>query len=137
MKVIGRLIKKTTEIGFKRINRKQLSYQHQLRTLNELLTRAQNTEFGFFHDFKSSLRSIDSVSQFQSKVPIVDYEEFHSKWLNRTISGIPDITWRGKTKYFALSSGTTGSPSKRIPVTIEMIRSFQRSSIRQYPSFMP
>ena len=132
MKVIGRLIKKTTEIGFKRINRKQLSYQHQLRTLNELLTRAQNTEFGFFHDFKSSLRSIDSVSQFQSKVPIVDYEEFHSKWLNRTISGIPDITWRGKTKYFALSSGTTGSPSKRIPVTIEMIRSFQRSSIRQY-----
>ena len=67
MKVIGRLIKKTTEIGFKRINRKQVSYQHQLSTLNELLTRAQNTEFGFFHDFKSSLRSKDSVSQFQSK----------------------------------------------------------------------
>lgn len=132
MKIIGRLIKKTTEIGFKRINRKQLSYQHQLNTLTELLGKAQHTEFGFFYDFKTLLKSKDSVSKFQSHIPIMDYEEFHTRWLQHTISGKSDCTWPGKIKYFALSSGTTGSPSKRIPVSIEMIRSFQRSSIRQY-----
>ena len=132
MKIIGRLIKKTTEIGFKRINRKQLSYQHQLNTLTELLSKAQHTEFGFFHDFKTLLKSKDAVSKFQSHIPIMDYEEFHTRWLQHTISGKSDCTWPGKIKYFALSSGTTGSPSKRIPVSIEMIRSFQRSSIRQY-----
>ena len=132
MKIIGRLIKKTTEIGFKRINRKQLSYQHQLNTLTELLGKAQHTEFGFFYDFKTLLKSKDSVSKFQSHIPIMDYEEFHTRWLQHTIAGKSDCTWPGKIKYFALSSGTTGSPSKRIPVSIEMIRSFQRSSIRQY-----
>ncbi len=132
MKIIGRLIKKTTEIGFKRINRKQLSYQHQLNTLTELLGKAQHTEFGFFYDFKTLLKSKDSVSKFQSHIPIMDYEEFHTRWLQHTITGKSDCTWPGKIKYFALSSGTTGSPSKRIPVSIEMIRSFQRSSIRQY-----
>ena len=132
MKIIGRLIKKTTEIGFKRINPKQLSYQHQLNTLTELLSKAQHTEFGFFYDFKTLLKSKDSVSKFQSHIPIMDYEEFHTRWLQHTISGKSDCTWPGKIKYFALSSGTTGSPSKRIPVSIEMIRSFQRSSIRQY-----
>jgi phenylacetate-coenzyme A ligase PaaK-like adenylate-forming protein len=132
MKIIGRLIKKTTELGYKRINRKQLSYQHQLNTLVDLLTKAQHTEFGFFHDFKSLLNSKNAVSKFQGSIPIMDYEEFYTKWLHHTISGKSDCTWPGKIKYFALSSGTTGSPSKRIPVSMEMIRSFQRSSIRQY-----
>jgi phenylacetate-coenzyme A ligase PaaK-like adenylate-forming protein len=132
MKIIGRLIKKTTELGYKRINRKQLSYQHQLNTLVDLLTKAQHTEFGFFHDFKSLLKSKNAVSKFQGSIPIMDYEEFYTKWLQFTISGKSDCTWPGKIKYFALSSGTTGSPSKRIPVSMEMIRSFQRSSIRQY-----
>lgn len=132
MKVIGRLIKKTTEIGFKRINRKQLSYRNQLDVLIALIKKAQNTEFGFFHGFKNLVISRDVVSKFQNAVPIVDYEEFHSRWLHKTIAGQPDGIWPGKIKYFALSSGTTGSPSKRIPVSMDMIRSFQRSSIRQY-----
>lgn len=132
MKIIGRLIKKTTELGYKRINRKQLSYQHQLNTLVGLLTKSQHTEFGFFHDFKTLLRSKDAVSKFQGSIPIMDYEEFYSKWLHHTIAGRIACTWPGRIKYFALSSGTTGSPSKRIPVSMEMIRSFQRSSIRQY-----
>ncbi|MFM1808891.1 MAG: hypothetical protein RLZZ382_116 [Bacteroidota bacterium] len=85
MKIIGRLIKKTTEIGFKRINRKQLSYQHQLNTLTELLSKAQHTEFGFFYDFKTLLKSKDSVSKFQSHIPIMDYEEFHTRWLQHQV----------------------------------------------------
>ena len=81
MKVIGRLIKKTTEIGFKRINRKQLSYRNQLDVLMALLKKAQNTELGFYHGFKNLLVNRDVVSKFQDEVPIMDYEEFHSRWL--------------------------------------------------------
>lgn len=131
MKIIGKLLKKTTEIGYKRINRKQLSYQNQLNVLSDLLHRAQNTTIGFYHDFKSIASKNDVVTQFQNSVPIMDYEEFYEKWLHKTISGQKDCTWPGKIKYFALSSGTTGSPSKRIPISLEMIRSFQKSSMRQ------
>ena len=87
MKIIGRLIKKTTEIGFKRINRKQLSYKNQLSTLTELLSKAQNTELGFFHDFKSMLKSKDVVSKFQAGMPMMDYEEFYSRWLQHVLNG--------------------------------------------------
>lgn len=132
MKIIGRLIKKTTEISYKRGNRKLPSYQHQLTTLNELLNKAKGTQFGLFHDFLALLKSKNPVSKFQAKIPIVDYEDFYARWLKKTIEGEINCTWPGKIKYFALSSGTTGSPSKRIPVSIEMIRSFQRSSLRQY-----
>lgn len=132
MKVIGRLIKKTTGIGFKRINRKQLSYRNQLDVLLSIIKKAQNTEFGFFHGFKSLIGTRDVVSRFQNEVPIMDYEEFHDRWLHKSIEGQSDSIWPGKIKYYALSSGTTGSPSKRIPVSMEMIRSFQRSSLRQY-----
>ena len=61
----------------------------------------------------------------------MDYDAFYEKWLKYSILGEKDNTWRGRIKYYALSSGTTGSPSKRIPVTSEMIRSFQKSSLKQ------
>ena len=102
-----------------------------MTVLRSLLEKAKQTQFGFFHDFSSFLSQKDTVEQFQSVVPISDYEEFYSKWLHKTISGQKDCTWRGKVKYYALSSGTTGSPSKRIPVSTEMIRSFQKTSVRQ------
>ena len=42
-----------------------------------------------------------------------------------------DICWPGKVKYFALSSGTSDSSSKHIPVTRDMIRSIRKVSFRQ------
>lgn len=132
MKIIGRLIKKTTELGYRRINRKMLGHQHQEIVLRSLMVKAKNTDFGLFHSFSKILNRRDILGQFQDRVPIQDYETFHDAWLKHTINGRNDCTWPGKIKYFALSSGTTGSPSKRIPVSIDMIRSFQRSSIRQY-----
>lgn len=132
MKIIGRLIKKTTELGYRRINRKMVGHQHQEVVLKSLMIKAKNTDFGMFHRFDRMLSRRDVLSQFQEQVPIQDYETFFESWLKKTIEGKNDVTWPGKIKYFALSSGTTGSPSKRIPVSMDMIRSFQRSSIRQY-----
>jgi phenylacetate-coenzyme A ligase PaaK-like adenylate-forming protein len=131
MPIIGKLIKKTTEISYRRNARKGIEYGHQLDSLRLLLDTAKNTKFGLYHSFHKFVAKPDMVSYFQKYVPISTYEDFYEKWLKETIAGAKDHTWKGKIKYYALSSGTTGSPSKRIPVTLEMIRSFQRTSMRQ------
>jgi len=131
MAIVGRLIKKTTAISYKRNARKGVEYKHQLEALKLLLESAKNTKFGFVHSFHEILKKVDAVTYFQKNVPLTDYETFYTNWLSETINGAKDHTWRGKIKYFALSSGTTGSPSKRIPITVEMIRSFQKTSLRQ------
>ena len=132
MKIIGRLLKKSTAISHKRINRRHIDYKNQLFVLRRLLQMAKHTKFGFYHNFNEIIEQSDIVSNYQSIVPINDYEEFYDKWLYKTIEGEKDNTWVGKVKYFALSSGTTGSPSKRIPVSIQMIRSFQKTSLMQF-----
>ena len=132
MPIIGKLIRKTTALSFKRNAKKGIDYRHQLEALRTTIERAKSTKFGFVYSFHAILDKSDVVSQYQKMVPIVDYDEFYEKWLKDSIAGVKDHTWKGRIKYYALSSGTTGSPSKRIPVTTEMIRSFQRVSLRQF-----
>jgi phenylacetate-coenzyme A ligase PaaK-like adenylate-forming protein len=131
MAIIGKFIKKSTAIGFKRNAKKNSEYKNQLSSLCALLELAKITKFGMVHSFHAILKNTDVVSQFQKNVPITNYEEFYDKWLKQTLQGAKNHTWKGKIKYFALSSGTTGSPSKRLPISIEMIRSFQKTSINQ------
>jgi len=132
MPVIGKLIKKTTALVYKRNQNKGKEYSEQLLMLQKLLDKAKHTNFGESHEFSKALQSNDMVTTFQKTVPISDYETFYKSWLRRTIAGERDHIWPGRIKHFALSSGTTGSPSKRIPVTHEMIRSFQKTSLKQY-----
>jgi phenylacetate-coenzyme A ligase PaaK-like adenylate-forming protein len=131
MKIIGRLLKKTAEIGFKRNHNKVLSFDYQKKSLIYLLEKAKKTNFGKNHKFNEILNSSNLVNEFQNGVPMVEYEEFYQTWLHRSIDGLKDNTWSGKIKYYALSSGTTGSPSKRVPVTKESIASFQKTSMKQ------
>lgn len=131
MPIIGKLIKKTTALAYKRNFNKGKEYINQLRTLEFLLEKADRTTFGQMHGFSQIRNSDDGVSSFQSRVPITDYDEYYENWLVRTIAGEKDHTWPGRIKHFALSSGTSGSPSKRIPVTDEMIRSFQKTGLKQ------
>ncbi len=132
MPIIGKLIKKTTEISFKRNFNKGKEYENQLITLRKLIDTAKNTKLGTHYNFSEILLTRDLVEQYQQYVPISDYDQFYDKWLEAVlVEGVKDHIWPGKIKHFALSSGTTGSPSKRIPITVEMIRSFQRTSMRQ------
>ncbi|MFN5845215.1 MAG: GH3 auxin-responsive promoter family protein [Flavobacteriia bacterium] len=131
MPIIGKLLKKTTEITYKRKFKKGKEYTNQLNTLGKLLEKAKNTRFGLHHDFHKILNKSDFVEVYQEHVPITDYDTFYAAWLKESIRGNKDHTWPGRIKYYALSSGTTGSPSKRIPVTEEMIRSFQKTSMGQ------
>jgi phenylacetate-coenzyme A ligase PaaK-like adenylate-forming protein len=131
MQIIGKLLKKTSEISYKRNFNKGKEYTNQLHTLEKLVDKAKNTVFGLQHSFHDVLQKEDLVECYQKHVPITDYEEFYDAWLMDSINGTKDHTWPGRIKHYALSSGTTGSPSKRIPITEEMIRSFQKTSMRQ------
>jgi phenylacetate-coenzyme A ligase PaaK-like adenylate-forming protein len=131
MKIIGKVLKKTAEIGYKRTLNKGLEFSHQIETLQYLVDHAKKTNFGKNHHFSKLLAYPNLIKAYQKEVPIVEYEEFYQTWLHRSIDGVKDHTWPGQIKYYALSSGTTGSPSKRIPVTDEMIKSFQKTSMKQ------
>jgi phenylacetate-coenzyme A ligase PaaK-like adenylate-forming protein len=132
MPIIGKLLKKTSEFSSKRNAFKGLDFKDQIKALNKLLKSASTTHFGLHHDFQSILSSEDIIRSYQEHVPISDYDQFYQMWLHRAIDGEASVTWPGVIKYYALSSGTTGSPSKRIPVTKQMIRSFQRTTIKQF-----
>ena len=131
MPIIGKLIKKTTEINYKRNFNKGKDYINQLNTLQKNIDKSKKTAFGVAHKFQEILNQEDLVELYQAQVPITEYENFYNAWLKDSIAGNKDHTWPGRIKHYALSSGTTGSPSKRIPVTEEMIRSFQKTSLRQ------
>lgn len=103
----------------------------QKAVLKKLLRKAQYTHFGEAHEFSRLLRSKDLISEFQKNVPVHDYNSIFKKWWYRSLNGEPYVSWPGKVKYFALSSGTSEASSKYIPVTADMLRSIQRTSVRQ------
>ena len=103
----------------------------QLRVLKKLLKKARFTEFGQEYRFDEILLSRHVGKAFQSAVPVHDYNKIHERWWKKTLDGVPDVTWPGKIKYYALSSGTSEAASKYIPVTREMLRSNRVNYIRQ------
>ncbi len=90
----------------------------QRRTLRGLLRRAESTVFGRAHEFAS----IRDVADFQRRVTPRDYEQFHAEFLARAFPRLAGVTWPGPIRAFAKSSGTTGGPSKYIPISAEMSR---------------
>src|SRR5690606_7442635 len=68
---------------------------------------------------------------FSKVVPYHDYNKMSDEWWHRYHEGEENITWPGLPKFFALSSGTTGKVSKRIPVTDETLDAIKQAGIRQ------
>jgi len=81
----------------------------------KLVKKAINTQFGKDHFFKD----IHSYSDFQSAVPVHDYEDL-KEYINKIKEGENDILWPGKPLYFAKTSGTT-SGTKYIPISKDSI----------------
>ena len=103
----------------------------QLRVLKRLLKKARFTEFGQKYMFDEILLSRHIGKEFQKIVPVHDYSKIYEQWWKKTLEGVPDVTWPGKIKFYALSSGTSEAASKYIPVTREMLRSNRVNYIRQ------
>ncbi len=131
MKFVGRLVKQTAKIEYKRSLKKDLFFGLQLDTLQKLLKIAKRTALGKTYKFTKILSQTEIIEQFQKEVPIQNYDEFYATWLKYAIEGKKNVIWPGKINHYALSSGTTGSPSKQIPITKQMIKSFQKTSLKQ------
>ncbi|APZ46579.1 GH3 auxin-responsive promoter [Polaribacter reichenbachii] len=103
----------------------------QEAVLKNLLETAKETQFGKKYSFETILLSDDICESFADVVPYFDYNKINEKWWSKLHKGEVDVTWPGTPSYFALSSGTTGKSSKRIPVTDAMIDAIQSSGIKQ------
>jgi GH3 auxin-responsive promoter len=64
-------------------------------------------------------------------VPTYNYNKIYNDWWHLTLEGKQDICWPGKIKYFALSSGTSESASKYIPITNDLLRGNKIIMIKQ------
>ncbi len=105
--------------------------RQQLKVLKKLLRKARFTEFGQHYKFDEALYSKQTTEIFRKNVPIHDYNKIYNEWWKLTLEGKPDVTWPGKIKYYALSSGTSEAASKYIPITKDLLRSNMINYIRQ------
>lgn len=133
MPIIGNLIKGAIELSQLLLPNGANPQQLQEKQLRQLLEKAKLTSFGIYYGFDELLEAENMVEAFQKRVPIYNYDEIHKRWWNQQQT-LPNITWPGKPDYFALSSGTTGKASKRIPVTNDMLASFRAVGISQVAS---
>lgn len=131
MPLIGKLIKTAIDLGSQVLDRPKNPQEVQLEVLNKLLTKARDTDFGKYYEFRNILESDDTVEKFRTQLPTFDYDRMKESWWQRTIDGEENVTWPGSPDYFALSSGTTGSESKRIPVTQDMIDTIRETGVKQ------
>ena len=132
MAILGNLIARSLQLR-KKFNLPVAPPQtYQRHALRQLLERGQYTAFGKHYGYGEILsKEIDFAKAFRSRVPIHAYTDMHDKWWYRCQEGEENVTWPGKVKYFALSSGTSESASKHIPVTQDMIKSIKKVGFKQ------
>ena len=80
--------------------------------LMKILNDNKDTEYGQKYDFAN----IKSVEDYQSKVPITDYDSYADYIYRMTEKGEKNLLTSYEVIHYAKSSGTMGNP-KRIPIT--------------------
>lgn len=96
--------------------------RQQINVLKKLLRQARFTQFGQTYRFDEILLSKHPGKKFQELVPTYNYNKIYNEWWHKTLEGVPDVCWPGKIKFYALSSGTSESSSKYIPVTNDLLK---------------
>jgi hypothetical protein len=137
MAIVGNLIRKGIILR-ESIEQEYISpFEMQRQELRKLLVTARDTQFGALYDFKTILKTFRSDDFFRfyeiftKNVPVSDYDRMYNNWWHRILLGEKNVCWPGKIKFFALSSGTSGSSSKHIPITKEQIKAIRKTSVRQ------
>ena len=132
MALLGNIIARSLQLRKKFKLRVATPQTYQRHALRQLLERGQYTSFGKKYGFGKILsEEVDFIKAFRKKVPVHTYTDMYEKWWYRCQNGEENVTWPGKVKYFALSSGTSDSASKHIPVTHDMIKSIKKVGFKQ------
>jgi len=130
MAIIGNIIKSVLSIT-ETLKTETNHLEAQEEVLKNLLETAKETQFGKKYKFQDILTDTSIQEAFAKNVPYFDYHKINKKWWSKIHDGETDVTWPNTPSYFALSSGTTGKSSKRIPVTDAMINAIKSSGIKQ------
>ena len=130
MEIIGNIIKAAINLK-DALTPEVKPIEAQEKVLRALLETAKDTLFGKHYNFEAILETEDPTTLFSKNIPYFDYNEINNKWWSKLHDGIEDVTWPGSPSYFALSSGTTGKTSKRIPVTDAMLEAIKQAGIDQ------
>lgn len=136
MAILGTLLQKGIKLRENLEQEYSTPVELQKKELKELLITASQTEFGKYYNFPEILShfrkgSKDYYKIFKSTIPLHDYNKIYKDWWQLALKGAKNICWPGRVKYFALSSGTSEASSKYIPVTKDMTKAIQKTSIRQ------
>ena len=130
MHILGSFIKGAIEVADKITGYKN-PVEEQKEVLKSLLEKASDTKFGKHYDFEKILSAQNLHQEYLQSIPYFDYNKINKRWWSQLHDGESDVTWPGNPDYFALSSGTTGKTSKRIPVTEDMIEAIRSAGIKQ------
>ena len=128
--LLGNVIKQGLKLSMRVPRRPSTPAKLQQRELKKLLKKASETAFGGHYRFDEILEDANPVSRFREKVPLHTYNTMFQYWWNRCLQEEENVCWPGYVKYFALSSGTSESASKHIPVTREMVKALRKATIR-------
>lgn len=137
MAILGSLLKQGISLRESMEQQYSSPFDLQKGELKHLMIHSRNTLIGKKYKFTEVLKSFKSkvagefYTAFKENVPIYDYDKINAEWWHLLKEGKSDVSYPGKIKYFALSSGTSGNSSKYIPITKDMIRSIRRTSMRQ------
>lgn len=137
MAILGTLLKKGITLRESVEQQFTSPIDLQKQELRKLLITAQETQIGKTYRFVDILRFFKNkdykafYDAFKINVPVHDYNKMYSDWWYKAKKGESSVCWPGNVKYFALSSGTSGAPSKHIPITKDMLKSIRKTSMRQ------
>lgn len=120
MKIINKIVSKVTQKRLQQIEYFKINPEEvQGTTFSELINSGKDTKFGQEHHFEEILKN-KGLRKFQELVPVRDYEEL-KPYIERVRKGENNVLWNTPIKWFAISSGTTSSKSKFIPVSKEAL----------------
>jgi len=103
----------------------------QEETLKQLVSKAENTRFGKDHGFGR----IKTIEDYQKAVPLRDYDMFWNEYWKSPFPEIANVSWPGRTPFFALTSGTATGATKYIPLTRELLKSNQKAALTLLGSY--
>lgn len=133
MAILGSLIKGLINFRDIIVSEKD-PVEAQNEELRSLLKKAKDTAFGEYYGFEEILNAEDPAKAFAEKIPFFNYNKINEEWWYKIHDVEEDVTWPGSPPYFARSSGTTGTSTKLIPVTEDLVESIRQTGIKQVGS---
>ncbi|MBY0427503.1 MAG: GH3 auxin-responsive promoter family protein, partial [Cytophagales bacterium] len=137
--ILGALLKNGIKLRKSIEQRNKTPFYLQKKELKKLLKKSRFTQISAKYDFEAVLDKFhilrrpgpkDFYTTFKKNIPVYNYNKIHAEWWHKSLNGESDVTWPGKIKYFALSSGTSEAASKYIPVSKDMIKAMRITGIR-------